>query len=283
MSKITWKPGTMLAPVPPALISCGTVDKPNVMTAAWTGIIASDPAMTYVSIRPSRYSHELIKESGEFVINLTNLPLVKAADWCGVKSGRNIDKFKEMGLTAEACSEIKAPQIKEAPVSLECKVIDIKNFGTHDMFLAEIVAVNVDDKYIDEEGKLWLEKAGLVAYVHGFYYTLGRNLGKFGFSVEKKPKKNKEKNFNVASEYDEDKFKHRSSTEKFSEPHHVNILELHKPKRFCDSRKKRSDSVKLKKFDGKLKFKKARGENEDFSPKTSRKHYGKQAKRTSLS
>lgn len=283
MSKITWKPGTMLAPVPPALISCGTVDKPNVMTAAWTGIIASDPAMTYVSIRPSRYSHELIKESGEFVINLTNLPLVKAADWCGVKSGRNIDKFKEMGLTAEACSEIKAPQIKEAPVSLECKVVNIKNFGTHDMFLAEIVAVNVDDKYIDEEGKLWLEKAGLVAYVHGFYYTLGRKLGKFGFSVEKKPKKNKEKDFKVAPEYDEGKFKHRSSTEKLSEPHHVNILELHKPKRFCDSRKKRSDSVKLKKFDGKLKFKKARGENEDFSPKTPRKHYGKQAKRTSLS
>lgn len=283
MSKITWKPGTMLAPVPPALISCGTVDKPNVMTAAWTGIIASDPAMTYVSIRPSRYSHALIKESGEFVINLTNLPLVKAADWCGVKSGRDIDKFKEMGLTAEACSEIKAPQIKEAPVSLECKVADIKNFGTHDMFLAEIAAVNVDDKYIDEEGKLWLEKAGLVAYVHGFYYTLGRKLGKFGFSVEKKPKKNKEKDFNVAPEYDEDKFKHRSSTEKPSEPHHVNILELHNPKRFCDSRKKTYDSVKLKKFDGRLKFKKARGENEDFSPKTPRKHYGKQAKRTLLS
>lgn len=283
MSKITWKPGTMLAPVPPALISCGTVDKPNVMTAAWTGIIASDPAMTYVSIRPSRYSHELIKESGEFVINLTNLPLVKAADWCGVKSGRNIDKFKEMNLTAEPCSEIKAPQIKEAPVSLECKVIDIKNFGTHDMFLAEIVAVNVDDKYIDEAGKLWLEKAGLVAYVHGFYYTLGRKLGKFGFSVEKKPKKNKEKDFNVSPEYNEEKFKHHSSTEKSSEPYHVNILEPRKPKRFCDNRKKRTDSVKLKKFDGKLKFKKAKGENEDFSPQIRRKHYGKQAKRASLS
>ncbi len=195
MTKITWKPGTLLAPVPPALISCGTLENPNVMTAAWTGIIASDPAMTYVSIRPSRYSHKLIKDSGEFVINLTHLPLVKAADWCGVKSGKNVDKFKEMGLTAAPCSQIKAPQIEEAPVSLECKVKSITNYGTHDMFLAEIVAVNVDDKYIDEDGKLWLEKAGLIAYVHGFYYTLGRKIGKFGFSVEKNPKKVKEKDF----------------------------------------------------------------------------------------
>ena len=195
MTKITWKPGTLLAPVPPALISCGTIENPNVMTAAWTGIIASDPAMTYVSIRPSRYSHKLIKDSGEFVINLTHLPLVKAADWCGVKSGKNVDKFKEMGLTASPCSKIKAPQIEEAPVSLECKVKNVTNYGTHDMFLAEIVAVNVDDKYIDDEGKLWLEKAGLIAYVHGFYFTLGRKIGKFGFSVEKNPKKLKEKDF----------------------------------------------------------------------------------------
>lgn len=195
MTKITWKAGTLLAPVPPALISCGTLDKPNVMTAAWTGIIASDPAMTYVSIRPSRYSHKLIQESGEFVINLTHLPLVKAADWYGVKSGQNVDKFKEMGLTAKACTQVKAPQIEEAPVSLECKVKNVTNFGTHDMFLAEIVAVDVDDRYIDENGKLWLEKAGLIAYVHGFYYTLGRKIGKFGFSVEKKPKKIREKDF----------------------------------------------------------------------------------------
>ena len=197
MTKITWKAGTLLAPVPPALISCGTIDKPNVMTAAWTGIIASEPAMTYVSIRPSRYSHELISQSGEFVINLPNLPLATATDYCGVKSGRNIDKFKEMNLTASPCSKISAPQIEEAPVSLECKVKNVSHYGTHDMFLAEIIAVNVDDKYIDETGKLWLEKAGLLAYVHGFYYTLGRKLGKFGFSVEKKPKKVKEKEFEV--------------------------------------------------------------------------------------
>lgn len=200
MTKITWKPGTLLAPVPPALISCGTVEKPNVMTAAWTGIIASDPAMTYVSIRPSRYSHQIIKDSKEFVINLPNLPLAFATDWCGVKSGKDVDKFKEMNLTASPCSQVKAPQIEEAPVSLECKVKSITNYGTHDMFLAEIVAVNVDDKYIDEAGKLWLEKAGLLAYVHGFYYTLGRKLGKFGFSVEKKPKKVKEKEFEVKTE-----------------------------------------------------------------------------------
>lgn len=273
MSKITWKPGTMLAPVPPALISCGTVEKPNMMTAAWTGIIASDPALTYVSIRPSRYSHELISKSGEFVINLTNLPLVKAADWCGVKSGRNIDKFKEMGLTAEACSEIKAPQIKEAPVSLECKVIDVKSYGTHDMFLAEIAAVNVDDKYIDDNGKLWLEKAGLIAYVHGFYYTLGRNIGKFGFSVEKKPNKTKKPEFEKKAESPEIKFNWQSSRKCHSEQN--NIFEMRKPKRLSDVRKKRGDTPKLKKFDGEIKFKKARRENEVMLSAAPKKHYGK--------
>lgn len=186
MSKISWPAGTLLAPVPPALISCGTVDKPNVMTAAWTGIIASDPALTYVSIRPSRYSHEIISKTKEFVINLPNLPLAKATDYCGVKSGRNTDKFKDCALTAATSSQILAPQIKEAPVSLECKVIDVQTYGTHDMFLAQIVAVDVDDKYINKDGALDIEKAGLIAYAHGFYYTLGRKLGKFGFSVEKK-------------------------------------------------------------------------------------------------
>lgn len=185
MSKITWKPGTMLAPVPPALISCGTVEKPNVMTAAWTGIVNSEPPMTYVSIRPSRYSYGLIKESGEFVINLTTLPLAEAADFCGVKSGRNTDKFQEAQLSPLPCSKVKAPQIAESPVSLECRVREIFSFGSHDMFLAEIVAVNVEESFIDDKGRLDLEKAGLVAYAHGHYYTLGRNLGGFGFSVNK--------------------------------------------------------------------------------------------------
>ncbi len=186
MSKITWKAGTLLAPVPPALISCGTVDKPNVMTAAWTGIINSEPPMTYVSIRPSRFSHALIKQSGEFVINLTTLPLVEAADYCGVKSGRDTDKFAAMHLTPAPCAKISSPQIEESPLSLECKVKNIMSLGSHDMFVAEIVAVNVEEKFIDEKGHLDLEKAGLVAYSHGHYYTLGRNLGGFGFSVNKK-------------------------------------------------------------------------------------------------
>ena len=186
MAKISWRAGTLLAPLPPALISSGTFDNPNVMTAAWTGIIASDPALTYVSIRPSRYSHEIISKTKEFVINVPNLPLAKATDFCGVKSGRDTDKFKVCNLTAAKCEKIDAPQILEAPISLECKVIDVKTFGTHDMFLAEIVAVDVDDKYINQNGALDIEKAGLIAYAHGFYYTLGRKLGKFGFSVEKK-------------------------------------------------------------------------------------------------
>lgn len=185
MTKISWPAGTLLAPVPPALISSGTLENPNVMTAAWTGIVCSDPAMTYVSLRPSRYSHEIISKSGEFVINVPNLPLAKAVDFCGVKSGRNTDKFQACGITAAPSSKIKAPQVKEAPISLECKVRSITHYGTHDMFLADIVAVNVDDAYINKQGGFNLEKAGLLAYAHGFYYTLGRQLGKFGFSVEK--------------------------------------------------------------------------------------------------
>ena len=186
MTKITWKPGTMLAPLPPALITSGTIDKPNVMTAAWTGIICSDPVLTYVSIRPSRYTHALISQNKEFVINLPTWRLAEAVDTVGVKSGRDIDKFALTGLTAEPSSKIKTPQIAECPVSMECRVLEIRQFGTHDMFLAEVIAVNVDEKYINEAGALDLEKAGLLTYAHGFYYTLGRQIGKFGFSVEKK-------------------------------------------------------------------------------------------------
>jgi len=186
MAKITWRAGTLLAPLPPALISSGTIKKPNVMTAAWTGIIASDPVITYVSIRPSRYSHEIISQTKEFVINVPNLPLLKATDFCGVKSGRNTDKFKACGLTPEKCDFIEAPQIKEAPISLECKVLSVQSYGTHDMFLAEVLAVHVDDEYVNDKGALNLQKANLIAYAHGFYFALGKKLGKFGFSVEKK-------------------------------------------------------------------------------------------------
>ncbi len=188
MAKQTWKPGTMLSPLPPALISSGDTEHPNVMTAAWTGIICSDPVITYVSLRPSRYTHELISANKEFVINLPTWKMAEAVDMVGVKSGRDTDKFALTGLTAEAATQVKAPQIAECPVSIECKVLEIRPFGTHDMFLAEVLAVNVDEQYIDETGALDLEKAGLLAYAHGFYYTLGRKIGKFGFSVEKKKK-----------------------------------------------------------------------------------------------
>lgn len=191
MGKIAWKAGTMLAPVPPALISCGTLEKPNVMTAAWTGIICTEPTLVYVSVRPSRFSNELIRQSGEFVINVPTVELAKAVDFCGVKSGREVDKFKLAGLTAEKCSVVSAPQISQAPVSLECKVKEITSYGTHDMFLAEVVAVNVDEKYIDAGNALRLDKAGLLAYAHGFYYSLGKQIGKFGWSVEKKSTKRK--------------------------------------------------------------------------------------------
>ena len=150
MTKTVWKPGTMLYPLPPVMVTCGTMEKPNVLTVAWTGIINSDPAMTYISVRPSRYSHELIKNNKEFVINLTTAKLLKAADFCGVKSGKGIDKFKETGLTVLPCQKVKAPMIEQSPLSLECRVTEIKPLGSHDMFLAEIVAVHVEEELLDE-------------------------------------------------------------------------------------------------------------------------------------
>ena len=189
MAKLQWKPGTLLAPAPPALISCGTMEEHNVLTAAWTGIVNSEPPMTYVSIRPQRHSHGIIKESGEFVINLPTEAIVKATDLCGVKSGRDVDKFALAGLTAEPSNLVAAPGIAECPISLECKVREITSLGSHDMFLADIVAVDVDPKYVDEKGALHMEKAGLLAYAHGAYFGLGKQLGTFGFSVRKKPLK----------------------------------------------------------------------------------------------
>ncbi len=189
MAKLSWKGGALLAPLPPAMVTCGTMEKPNVLTVGWTGIINTIPSRTYVSIRPSRYSYELIQESGEFVINLTTAQLVRAADFCGVRSGRDCDKFALMGLTAEPCSNVSCPQLAQSPVSLECKVTQIIPLGSHDMFLADIVAVNVDEKYVDAAGKLHLDQCGLAAYAHGEYYELGKKLGSFGFSVRKKKKK----------------------------------------------------------------------------------------------
>lgn len=191
MSKVVWKPGTLLAPVPAVMVSCGTMEKSNIITIAWTGIVNSDPAMTYISVRPSRYSYDLIRESGEFVINLTNDKLIRATDLCGVRSGRDGDKFQLAKLTKEPASQLACPMIAESPISLECRVKQVLPLGSHDMFLAEIVAVNVDESLLDEKGKLHLSRAGLMSYSHGEYFGQGRRLGSFGCSVRKKtpPKK----------------------------------------------------------------------------------------------
>lgn len=187
MAKLVWKPGALLAPSPPALVSCGTVEAPNLLTIAWTGIVNTRPAMTYISVRPERYSYGLIRESGEFVINLTTVGLVRAADFCGVRSGRELDKFAHCGLTPVPASEVSAPLIEQSPLSLECRVKQILPLGSHEMFLSEIVAVDVDEQLVDREGKLHLSRAGLAAYAHGEYFALGERLGTFGFSVRKKP------------------------------------------------------------------------------------------------
>ena len=191
MSKITWKPGTFLYPLPAVMVSCGDMEKSNIITVAWTGILNTDPAMVYVSIRPSRYSYNMIKESGEFVINLTTKDLAYATDWCGVKSGEKVDKFKEMKLTKEKAKFIECPMIKESPVSVECKVKEIKELGSHHMFAAEVLAINADEKYIDEKGAFDISKCDLIAYSNGNYYSLGKKIGRFGFSVQKNKKRRK--------------------------------------------------------------------------------------------
>ena len=186
MSKQTWKPGNMLYPVPAVMVSCQREgEKPNIITVAWAGTICSDPAMVSISVRKERYSHDIIKDSGEFVVNLTTRKLCYATDYCGVKSGRNTDKFADMHLTPQQSVKIAAPAIKESPVNIECKVKDIIELGSHDMFIAEVVAVNVDEKLLDSKGASRLQDADLIAYSHGQYYTLGDNIGKFGYSVKK--------------------------------------------------------------------------------------------------
>lgn len=190
MGRVTWKPANLLYPIPAVLVT--SVDengKPNVMTAAWAGTICSDPVMVSVSIRKSRYSHGLISKSREFGLCLTTKKLAKAADFCGVKSGRDVDKFAAMHLTPLPSSKIKTPGIAESPVCLECQVVDIQELGSHDMFIAKVVATDVDDRYLDEKGRLDLDRAALIAYSHGGYFTLGRCLGRFGDSVRKKSKK----------------------------------------------------------------------------------------------
>lgn len=187
MAKIQWKPGNMVYPLPAVMVSCADKDgNSNIITIAWTGTVCTNPPMAYISVRPERHSYQMIRETGEFVINLTTKDLAYATDFCGVRSGKDVDKFAEMKLTKEAASVVSAPMIGESPVNIECKVTEVKELGSHHMFLAEVVAVHVDDAYMNENNKFELGKAEPIAYSHGEYYQLGELLGTFGYSVKKK-------------------------------------------------------------------------------------------------
>ena len=187
MAKQHWKGSVLLAPVPPALVTCGTLEHPNVLTVAWTGVVSTHPPMTYVSIRPSRYSYSIIEQQKEFVINLTTSAMCRETDFCGVKSGRDVDKFAACGLHSAPGSVLTdCPILEESPVNLECKVTQVIPLGSHDLFLAEVAACDVDESLLDESGKLCLEKAKLIVYSHGDYLALGKKLGTFGYSVRKK-------------------------------------------------------------------------------------------------
>ncbi|MDO5125640.1 MAG: flavin reductase family protein [Ruminococcus sp.] len=192
-TKESWKGSVITSPLPPTLVTCGTLDCPNIFTVAWTGILNTHPPVTYISIRPERYSYEIIKQTGEFVINLTTEELVKAVDYCGVRSGRNTDKFNDMNLSVISGTTVSAPILEQSPINIECKVREIVKLGTHDMFIADITAVDVATELLDSNGRLALEKANLLAYSHGEYFALGKKLGSFGFSVKKKKKKHKSK------------------------------------------------------------------------------------------
>lgn len=185
--KQEWRPGNMLYPVPAVMVSCQREnEKPNIITVAWAGTICSDPVMLSISVRKERYSHQIISETKEFVVNLTTKDLCRATDYCGVRSGKDVDKFKEMKLTKETSVNVNSPAIKESPVNIECKVTQVLELGSHDMFLAKVECVRVDESLLDEKGTLHLDKADLVAYSHGSYYCLGDFIGKFGYSVKKK-------------------------------------------------------------------------------------------------
>lgn len=192
MGKISFKPGNMLYPLPVVMVSVADKDgNSNIITVAWAGTVCTNPPMVSISVRPSRYSYNMIMETGEFVINLTTKDLVYATDYCGVRSGRDVDKWKEMKLTPVESAQVKVPAIAESPVNIECKVVKQENFGSHDVFTANVVAVHVDEDYMDEKGSFHLSQANPIVYSHGEYYELGKKLGKFGYSVNKKKKINK--------------------------------------------------------------------------------------------
>lgn len=187
MSKELWRAGNMLYPLPAVMVSVADSNgKPNIITIAWVGTVCSNPPMVSISVRPERYSYNIIKETGEFVINLTTKELAYATDYCGVKSGRDVDKFAAMKLTPSKAEFVKAPLIEESPVNIECRVTQVIPLGSHDMFIAEVLAVHADDKYKDEKGKFCLEKADPIIYSHGEYLTCGEKIGTFGYSVKKK-------------------------------------------------------------------------------------------------
>ncbi|MDR2010765.1 MAG: flavin reductase family protein [Bacteroidales bacterium] len=195
MTKIPLKKSTMIYPLPAVMVSCGfTTEEYNIITVAWTGTVCSNPPMCYISVRKERHSHEIIKRTGEFVINLTNKNLAFATDWCGVRSGKKFDKFKEMKLTPEKGQIVKCPLIKESPLNIECVVKQVQELGSHDMFIADVVAVNAEETHFDKEtGEFQLANAEMITYMHGKYYSLGKKIGKFGFSVEGTGKKSRNK------------------------------------------------------------------------------------------
>ena len=199
MAKKTLKGGALVCPLPPTMVSCGDMESSNIITIGWTGILNTVPPKTYISVRPTRHSYNIIKESGEFVINLTPAALVKEADYCGIYTGKKVDKFAKCKLTKEEATVVSCPMIAECPVSIECKVTDIVPLGSHDMFMADIVAVNVNEELFDKDGKFHLEKADLIAYAHGEYFTLGKRLGNIGFSTNKKKKNGNKKSQNHSS------------------------------------------------------------------------------------
>lgn len=193
MSKVTWRGGALLGPIPPVMVTVGTMEEANIITIGWTGIVNTIPPKTYISVRPERYSYNILKEQMEFAINLTTVEMVRDADYLGIHTGRKIDKFQKSSLTKAEASEVKCPLIAQSPLSLECKVTDIIPMGSHDMFIADILCVDVEETLIDKNGKLHLERAHLAAFAHGAYYELGKKIGNFGFSVAKK-KKHRPKN-----------------------------------------------------------------------------------------
>ena len=193
MAKKTLRGGALLAPLPPTMVSCGDMENSNIITIGWTGILNTIPPKTYISVRPTRHSYEMIKEKGEFVINLTPSNLVKEADYCGIYTGKKVNKFEKCKLTKVKGTQIDTPMIEECPVNIECRVTDIIPLGSHDMFMADILAVNVNEELFDKEDKMHLDKANLICYAHVEYFELGKKIGKFGFSTNKKKKHNNKK------------------------------------------------------------------------------------------